>query len=151
MHYDRNSLAVWVGEFSRGKVHRSGVLLFVSPPAYGNLGPLGHRNRPGDSDGNCGMQLGETLGSYSIVKQTHLQKKKKKKLPTPFWGPPPKCDFQHQQYVGYVAGAAIDQQYLLHLDTSLGPNTPGTADRLQLLVVIRNTSIFETTVIDCYF
>ena len=45
--------------------------------------------------------------------------------------------------MGYVAGAAIDQQYLLHLDTSLGPNTPGTAGRLQLLVVIRNTSIFE--------
>jgi hypothetical protein len=45
--------------------------------------------------------------------------------------------------VGYVAGAAIDQQYLQDLDTSLGPNTPGTAGRLQLLVVIRNTSIFE--------
>ena len=64
-------------------------------------------------------------------------------LPTPFWGPPPKCDFQHQQYVGYVAGGAIDQQYPQHLDTSLGPNAPGTAGRLQLLVVIRNTSIFE--------
>ena len=47
----------------RGKSHRSGVLLFVSPPAYGNPGPLGHRNRPGDSDGKSGMQLGETLGS----------------------------------------------------------------------------------------
>ena len=45
--------------------------------------------------------------------------------------------------MGYVAGAAIDQQYLLHLDTSLGPNAPGTAGRLQLLLVIRNTSIFE--------
>jgi len=79
MHYDRNSLAVWVGEIPKGKVHRSGVLLFVSPPAYGNPGPLGHRNRPGASDGKSGMQLGETLGGYSIVKQTHLQKKKKKK------------------------------------------------------------------------
>ena len=69
--------------FPRGKSHRSGVPLFVSPPAYGNPGPLGHRNRPGDSDGNCGMQLGETLGSYSIVKQTHLQKKKKKKKTQP--------------------------------------------------------------------
>ena len=45
--------------------------------------------------------------------------------------------------MGYVAGGAIDQQYPQHLDTSLGPNAPGTAGRLQLLVVIRNTSIFE--------
>ena len=40
----------WV-KFPRGKFHRSGVLLFVSPPD-GNPGPLGYRNRPGDSDGN---------------------------------------------------------------------------------------------------
>ena len=33
--------------------------------------------RPGASDGKSGMQLGETLGGYSIVKQKHLQKKKK--------------------------------------------------------------------------
>ena len=33
--------------------------------------------RPGASDGKSGMQLGETLGGYSIVKQKHLQKNKK--------------------------------------------------------------------------
>ena len=52
--------------FPRGKSHRSGVPLFVSPPAYGNPGPLGHRNRPGDSDGKSGMQLGETLGKKNL-------------------------------------------------------------------------------------
>ena len=48
-------------EFSCGKFLRSGVPPFVSPPAYGNPGPSGYRNRPGDSDGKeGGAQLGES-------------------------------------------------------------------------------------------
>ena len=67
-------------------------------------------------------------------------------LPTPFLRlthPPPNCDFVTPAVRGLRSGGCNRPAVPAAFGHELGSKYSGTAGRLQLLVVIRNTSIFE--------